>query len=113
MNWITLSTYLSDGSHYCTLQATRYALHPNRLENIQETQFKGRDANDIQVQKGERCWYYDHHLKLLCLGRVIETPPIRNENLSGEWEDDSYMIETGSREIYVLSPYVFKYSQFI
>lgn len=113
-NWLSLSTYLPGGKHYCTLQANRYTLHPNRLENIRETQFLGRDPSDILLQRGEKCWYYDPRTKTMCTGEILETPPIKEEGLCGEWRDDSYMIRTGPgySHTHVLSPYVFKYSQF-
>jgi hypothetical protein len=114
-NWITLSTYLANGTLYCSLQASRYILHPNRLENIRETQFLGRESSDIILRKGEKCWYYDTLTKTMCTGEILETPPMKEEGLCGEWMDDSYLIRTGPgySHTHVLSPYVFKYSQFI
>lgn len=113
-NWLSVATYLPDGTLNCSLGADRFVLHPNRLENIRETQFLGRESSDIKLQKGEKCWYYDSSAKIISSGEIIDTPPIKEEGLCGEWMDDSYMIRTGPgySHTHILSPYVFKYSQF-
>lgn len=113
-NWLSVSTYLPDGILNCSLGADRYVLHPNRLENIRETQFLGRELSDINLQSGEKCWYYDPSAKIISSGEILKTPPLKKDGLCGDWMDDSYIIRTGSGYSHtrILSPYVFKYSQF-
>lgn len=102
---------------YCSLEATKFINHYNRLDNLEETTFHGRKPETTKLKKKEDCWYYCRNTEQLEKGIILEPPIEYDPRIGLDFFDDSYMIfpynaKQETDHDHILSPLVFPYDMF-